>query len=54
MSPAAGRLQQDGLISYRRGHITVRDHAALEARSCECYSVVKREYDRLLRHRTAN
>jgi hypothetical protein len=36
------------LIQYVRGHITVLDRAALEERSCECYAVVKKEYDRLL------
>jgi len=45
---AAHRLQDDALIRYRRGHITVLDRAGLEARCCECYRVVKREYDRLL------
>ena len=45
---AAERLQKAGLIEYQRGHITILDRARLEARVCECYSVVKREYDRLL------
>jgi CRP-like cAMP-binding protein len=45
---AAGHLQQAGLIQYRRGHITVLDRKRLEQRACECYAVVKREYDRLL------
>jgi CRP-like cAMP-binding protein len=45
---AAGKLQKAGLIDYRRGRILVRDRPALEARVCECYAVVKREYDRLL------
>lgn len=45
---AALGLQQDGLISYARGHIVVLDRPGLEARACECYAVVKREYDRLL------
>jgi hypothetical protein len=36
------------LISYHRGHITVLDRAGLEARACECYAVVKKEFDRLL------
>jgi CRP-like cAMP-binding protein len=48
VTEAAGRLQEDGLIRYRRGHITVLDRALLEARACECYAVVKNEYDRLL------
>jgi CRP-like cAMP-binding protein len=45
---AAGRLQAAGLISYSRGHIEVLDRSRLEGRVCECYGVVKREYDRLL------
>ena len=45
---AAGKLQDAGLIRYRRGKITVLDRASLEARSCECYQVVKTEFDRLL------
>jgi CRP-like cAMP-binding protein len=45
---AAGQLQEAGLIRYRRGHITVLDRDKLERRSCECYAVVKKEYDRLL------
>lgn len=48
VTEAAGHLQDAGLIRYRRGHITVLDRAGLEARSCECYAVVKNEYDRLL------
>ena len=48
VTEAAGRLHAAGLITYRRGHITVLDRAQLEGRSCECYAVVKREYDRLL------
>ncbi|MEQ1559670.1 MAG: Crp/Fnr family transcriptional regulator [Methyloglobulus sp.] len=44
----AGNLQRAGLISYRRGHITVLDHAGLESRVCECYNVVKKEFQRLL------
>ncbi|WP_373457192.1 Crp/Fnr family transcriptional regulator [Methyloversatilis sp. XJ19-13] len=48
VTEAAGRLQESGLISYRRGHITVLDRAGLEKRTCECYAVVKAEYDRLL------
>jgi CRP-like cAMP-binding protein len=45
---AAGKLQSVGIISYARGHIKVIDRPALEARSCECYALVKNEYDRLL------
>ncbi len=48
VTEAAGRLQQAGLIKYTRGRITVLDRQALEDRSCECYAVVKKEYDRLL------
>ncbi len=48
VTEAAGNLQKAGLIEYRRGHITVLDRAALEARACECYAVVRRESDRLL------
>jgi CRP-like cAMP-binding protein len=49
VSEAALRLQLAGLIQYARGHITVLDRAGIEVRSCECYAVVKKEYDRLLR-----
>ena len=52
VTEAAGRLHAAGLITYRRGHITVLDRTGLERRSCECYAVVKREYDRLLPGRT--
>ena len=48
VTEAALKLQRSGLISYARGRITVMDRAGLEGRSCECYAVVKREYDRLL------
>ena len=48
VTEAAGNLQKDGLIRYRRGHITVLDRAGLERRACECYAVVKKEYERLL------
>ena len=48
VTEAAGKLQRDGLIEYHRGHINVLDRPGLEARACECYAVVKREYDRLL------
>ena len=53
VTEAAGRLHAAGLISYRRGHITVLDRQHLERRACECYEVVKREYDRLLPAGTA-
>jgi CRP-like cAMP-binding protein len=48
ITEAAGHLQNTGCIRYRRGHITVLDRSALEARVCECYAVVKKEHDRLL------
>lgn len=48
VSESALKLQSAGLISYRRGHISVLDRNGLEKRSCECYAVVKKEYDRLL------
>ena len=48
ITEAAGKLQQAGLIRYRRGHISVLARAGLEARTCECYAVVKTEIHRLL------
>jgi CRP-like cAMP-binding protein len=48
VSAAAGRLQKAGLIRYFRGQIAVVDRPRLEAQTCECYAVVKREYDCLL------
>jgi CRP-like cAMP-binding protein len=48
VTEAAGKLQQAGLIKYRRGHITVINRQGLEARVCECYQVVKTEFGRLL------
>jgi CRP-like cAMP-binding protein len=48
VTEAAGKLQASGLIKYSRGKVTVLDRPKLEARVCECYGVVKREYDRLL------
>jgi CRP-like cAMP-binding protein len=53
VTEAAGRLQEAGLIRYRRGHITVLDRQRLEQRTCECYAVVKKEYERLLPATTA-
>ena len=53
VTAAALKLQEAGLIRYTRGRITALDRAGLEARSCECYSVVKLEYDRLLPKRVA-
>ena len=48
VTEAAGKLQDVGLISYQRGRIAALDRPGLEARSCECYQVVKTEFDRLL------
>ncbi len=44
----AGKLQRAGLISYRRGHITVLERSGLELRTCDCYAVVKNEFGRLI------
>jgi CRP-like cAMP-binding protein len=48
VTEAAGKLQDEGLIRYSRGRIAVLDRPGLERRVCECYAVVKKEYDRLL------
>ncbi|HLL17193.1 MAG TPA: Crp/Fnr family transcriptional regulator, partial [Rubrivivax sp.] len=48
VTEAALKLQKAGLITYARGRIKVLDRAGLALRSCECYAVVKKEYDRLL------
>ncbi|HEX8472950.1 MAG TPA: Crp/Fnr family transcriptional regulator [Pyrinomonadaceae bacterium] len=48
VTQAAGRLQEQGLISYVRGRITMLDRSGLESTVCECYQVVKDEYERLL------
>lgn len=56
ITEAAGNLQRAGVIRYRRGHISVLERAGLEARTCECYAVVKQEFGRLLcdvQHRQA-
>lgn len=50
VTDAAGKLQRQGVIEYSRGQITVLNRPRLEALSCECYGVVKRETDRLLPH----
>ena len=52
VTQAAGQLQKDGVLHYRRGHIKVLDRSELERRVCECYGVVKDEADRLLRRPT--
>jgi len=48
VTAAAGTLQAAGLIHSHRGHIAIIDRSGLDARACECYAVVKREYERLL------
>jgi CRP-like cAMP-binding protein len=49
ITEAAGKLQQGGIIRYRRGHITVLDRSGLETHVCECYDVVRKEFERLVR-----
>ena len=53
VSAAASALQRAGLIRYKRGTVTMLDRRGLEQRSCECYGVSKREFDRLLGGRAA-
>ena len=53
VTEGALNLQKAGLISYSRGRITVLDRPSLEKRTCECYAVVKKEYDRLLPEKLA-
>jgi Mn-dependent DtxR family transcriptional regulator len=53
VTEAALKLQKAGLIRYSRGHIAVLDRGGLEQRSCECYTVVKKEYARLLPEKIA-
>jgi len=53
VTEAAGNLQRAGMIVYQRGRITILDRAALEARCCECYAVVRKEFERLLPEVTA-
>ncbi len=53
VTEGALKLQKAGLIKYSRGHIVVLDRPGLENRCCECYAVVKKEYDRLLPDRIA-
>ncbi|HVF50479.1 MAG TPA: Crp/Fnr family transcriptional regulator [Pyrinomonadaceae bacterium] len=48
VTEAAGMLQQAGVIKYRRGHITILDRERLEAKSCECYPIVRKEFARLI------
>ncbi|MCB5184647.1 Crp/Fnr family transcriptional regulator [Methylobacillus gramineus] len=47
VTEAAGKLQKEGLISYSRGHIEILDRTGLELKSCECYQVVRKEYEQL-------
>ena len=54
VTKGATDLQNDGLIKYNRGRITVLDRPGLEKRVCECYAVVKNEYDRLLPGKTGH
>jgi Mn-dependent DtxR family transcriptional regulator len=53
VTEAALKVQKAGLIKYARGHISVLDRIGLEKRTCECYQVVKSEYDRLLPEKMA-
>ncbi|MBC7919060.1 MAG: Crp/Fnr family transcriptional regulator [Rhodoferax sp.] len=53
VTEAALKLQDAGLVRYARGHISILDRKGLENRTCECYAVVKKEYDRLLPGKTA-
>lgn len=53
VTEAAGKLQDAGLIRYSRGRITIINRPQLESRVCECYAVVKKEFDRLLPHKIA-
>jgi CRP-like cAMP-binding protein len=54
VTEAALKLQKAGFITYARGHIKVLDRSGLEECTCECYAVVKKEYDRLLPTQTAH
>lgn len=54
VTAAAGGLQRSGLIRYKRGNVTILDRPGLMQRSCECYSVSKREFDRLLGQRAVH
>ncbi len=53
VTEAALKVQKANLIKYSRGHITILDRTGLEKRTCECYQVVKSEYDRLLPNKIA-
>jgi hypothetical protein len=54
ITDAAGNVQEAGIIHYSRGHITILDRAKLERYVCECYAVVKHEFDRLLPDQVAS
>jgi hypothetical protein len=51
---AMGALQRAGLIRYKRGHVTILGRAGLKMRSCECYEISKREFDRLPGFKSTN
>ncbi len=53
VSDAAGHMQKDGVLHYRRGLIAVLDRGVLERRACECYGVIRREYETLLPDKSA-
>ena len=48
VSLVMGDLAKDGLLRYSRGHVTILNRKALHERTCECYEISKREFDRLL------
>jgi CRP-like cAMP-binding protein len=48
VSEAAGKLQDEGMIKYRRGHVSILERGDLEGKSCECYPIVEKEFERLL------
>lgn len=52
VTTAAGALQRAGLIRYSRGNVTISDRRELIRRSCECYGISKKEFDRLLDDRS--
>ena len=53
VTEAAGKLRKAGLVRYHRGKITVPDLPGLQQRTCECYAVVKRKFDRLLAYKVS-
>lgn len=52
VTAAAGKLQKNGIISYRRGRISIVDREGLEEKACECYGILRREYDRIMAPKT--